>query len=158
MDREGRYLNPSERTFSLVRHLVDPKIRAEIRSLYASLSDKAAEEVSRERRELQFQHRLEKVEVERLVSEYEAGSTVAELVARYQVNRSTVGAHLRRAGVTARTNKPKLSATDIHEIIELYASGQSLLVIGKKYGVNAETVRRKLTKAGVQMRPRGRRR
>jgi hypothetical protein len=63
--------------------------------------------------------------VERLVAAYEEGNSVAQLVARFNVNRTTVLAHLDRNGVPRRQTGPKLSAKDVAQAADLYRDGIS---------------------------------
>jgi hypothetical protein len=85
--------------------------------------------------------------VERLIAAYEEGNSLAQLVARFNVNRTTVLAHLDRNSVPRRQTGPKLSAG-------LYRDGLSLAAIGQRFRVNASTVGKALRRAEVQLRPR----
>src|ERR1035441_9307695 len=58
----------------------------------------------------QVQRRLGRADVERLIAAYEEGNSLAQLVARFNVNRTTVLAHLDRNSVPRRQTGPKLSA------------------------------------------------
>jgi hypothetical protein len=88
----------------------------------------------------QVQRRLGRADVEQLIAAYEEGNPVAQLVARFNVNRTTVLAHLDRHGVPRRQTAPKLSATDIARAADLYRDGLSLAAIGQRFRVNASTV------------------
>ena len=48
---------------------------------------------------LQVQHRLSTVEIEKLVDIYQSGRTIEQLAEDFQIHRTTVMAHLRRAGI-----------------------------------------------------------
>jgi hypothetical protein len=61
----------------------------------------------------QVQRRLGRADLDRLVAAYEEGNSVAQLVARFNVNRTTVLADLDRNSVPRRQTGPKLSAEDV---------------------------------------------
>jgi len=103
----------------------------------------------------QTQHRLSKSEIEQLVIIYQSGRTITDLVDDFQVNRTTVMAHLRRAGVPRRESK--ISDTQLREVVECYLAGQTLVQVGDRFGVDGETIRRALLKAGVVRRSAGKR-
>jgi hypothetical protein len=92
--------------------------------------------------------------VERLIAAYEGGNSVAQPVARFNVNRTTVLAHLDRNSVPRRQTGPKLSAEDVARAAGLYRDGLSLAAIGQRLRVNASTVGKALRRAEVQIRPR----
>ena len=102
----------------------------------------------------QVQRRLGRADVERLIAAYEEGNSVAHLVARFNVNRTTVLAHLDRNSVPRRQTGPKLSAEDVAQAAGLYRDGLSLAAIGQRFRVNASTVGKALRRADVQIRPR----
>ena len=102
----------------------------------------------------QAQRRLGRADVERLVAAYEEGNSVAQLVARFNVNRTTVLAHLDRNSVPRRQTGPRLSAEDVAQAAGLYRDGLSLAAIGQRFRVNASTVGKALRRADVQIRPR----
>jgi hypothetical protein len=83
-----------------------------------------------------------------------AATSVAQLVARFNVNRTTVLAHLDRNSVPRRQTGPKLSAEDVAQAAGLYRDGLSLAAIGQRFRVNASTVGKALRRADVQIRPR----
>jgi len=74
----------------------------------------------------QVQRRLGRADVERLIAAYKEGNSVAQLVARFNVNRTTVLAHLDRNSVPRRQTGPKLSAEDVARAAGLYRDGLSL--------------------------------
>lgn len=161
MDHEGRYSNPPRTTtdqgLSLVRAISHGNTRHVIDQLYEAFTEPAPgvqDRAERARPERQRQHRLETDEIKLLTAAYEAGSTIADLADRFRLNKTTVRAHLRRAGVPTRLNPIKLTADDVGTVANLYARGQSLAVIGKQFGVNAETVRKALVRSGVSPRAR----
>jgi len=102
----------------------------------------------------QAQRRLGRADVEQLIAAYKEGNPVPQLVARLNVNRTTVLAHLDRNGVPRRQTGPKLSAKDVAQAADLYRDGISVAAIGHRFGVNASTVGKALRRADVQIRPR----
>src|ERR1039458_4146483 len=97
----------------------------------------------------QVQRRLGRADVEQLIAAYEEGNSVAQLVARFNVNRTTVLAHLDRNSVPRRQTAPKLSAKDVARAADLYRDELSLAAIGHRFGVNASTVGNALGAAGM---------
>ncbi len=102
----------------------------------------------------QEQRRLDPGQVRELVAVYVGGSTVPELEHRYGVHRTTVLAHLNRAGIPRRPQQRKLSDDQLREAAALYARGLSTVAVGRHFGVAAETVRKALHRGGVSVRPR----
>jgi lambda repressor-like predicted transcriptional regulator len=101
------------------------------------------------------QGRLRPDEVAQLVEQYKAGATERELSARLGIHRSTVAAHLERAGVPTRRGRG-LQPDEINDAARLYADGWSALRLSRKYGVSDHTLTAALRKAGVAISPRGR--
>jgi DNA-binding transcriptional ArsR family regulator len=97
--------------------------------------------------------RLRRNEADMLVRRYRSGTTVCELASLFKIHRTTVSAHLRRAGVKMR----RLGLTDsqVMEAAVLYVQGWSLARIGRKLAVDGETVRKALRAQGVPMRSPG---
>lgn len=62
------------------------------------------------------QRRLSQLEVKALLADYEAGERVGELARVYGVHRTTVSAHVARAGKT----RGQLTKGQIEEAIRLY--------------------------------------
>lgn len=94
---------------------------------------------------------LRPTEVDELVAGYGAGATVFELGARFDIDRRTVGQHLRSRGVD--TTPPGLHPDDVPTAIRLYQDGWSLARLSNKFGTTDMTVRARLLEAGVVMRP-----
>jgi hypothetical protein len=88
-----------------------------------------------------------------MVEAYEAGATVYQLADQFKQHRTTIGQHLREAGVDTRPSA--IADKDIGWLIELYEAGWALAKIAKRYGVSAHAVHDRLTAAGVKLRPRG---
>src|SRR6266511_2029206 len=102
----------------------------------------------RVRKPKQVQHGLRPDEVSQLVLAYQQGATQTELAARFQINVTTVVAHLQRQGVTLR--KLGLNRVQIEEAARIYADGWSLTKIGDRFGVYPQSIRYRLRQAGVQ--------
>ncbi len=96
------------------------------------------------------QRRLAADQVAELVAEYQAGADMRELAVRWQVHRTTVAGHLRRAGVELR--RQGLSEERLSEAVRLYAEGWSLQRLAERYNCDAETVRNHIRRAEVHMR------
>jgi predicted DNA-binding protein YlxM (UPF0122 family) len=79
--------------------------------------------------------------------------SVKRLAELYEIHRTTVLDHLKRAGVPTRPNRRKLTDEQVKEAARLYQGGLSLKAVGQRFGVDAQTVRKKLKKAGVTIRP-----
>jgi DNA-directed RNA polymerase specialized sigma24 family protein len=102
-------------------------------------------------------HKLTPDEVTTLVERYEAGATVYELAGEFEINRVTVGKHLRRRGVRLRLDG--LDEQQVEQALALYVGGWSLARVAEHLGVVANTVRAALLTRGVVMRDtQGRRR
>lgn len=72
----------------------------------------------------QTQRRLSPQQVERLVAEYQAGADMKELAARWELHRTTVATHMRRAGVALR--RQGVPGDRLDEAVRLYGDGWSL--------------------------------
>ena len=107
-------------------------------------------------RSRQRQRRLRDRRIKILVDKYLVGASVDTLAERFQVNRTTVLAHLRRAGVPRQL--PKIGEERLPEVIERYARGESLVQVARHFEVDSETVRKALLRAGVERREKGRKR
>lgn len=130
-------------------------------SKHASLFRRLAEELpallrrrpkrSKPRKSRQVQRRLAPEQVDRLVSQYEAGDDMTELATRWQLHRTTVAGHLRRAGVALR--RQGIPPERLGEAVHLYGEGWSLQRLAERYHCDDETVRQALTRTGLSMRP-----
>ncbi len=96
------------------------------------------------------QRRLTSAQVVELVAEYQAGADMRQLAQRWDVHRTTVAGHLRRAGVDLR--RQGLSEEQRREAGRMYCEGWSLQRLAERYGCDAETVRAYLKRSGVRMR------
>jgi lambda repressor-like predicted transcriptional regulator len=100
-------------------------------------------------RQRQTQRRLTAEQTQQVTDEYEAGASMKELAARWDLHRTTVAAQLRQAGVQLRR---QASDTLLDEAIRLYNDGWSCRRLAERYGCDAETVRQTLKQAGVRLR------
>lgn len=100
------------------------------------------------------QRRLNEVEIDQLVCEYQTGRTLADLAAELGIHHRTVAAHLEARGVPRRVNRRKMTDDDLSEAARRYREGDSLAKVALSFDVDAATVRRELHRAGVAIRPR----
>jgi DNA-directed RNA polymerase specialized sigma24 family protein len=98
----------------------------------------------------QAQRRLLAEQVGQLVREYEAGDDMTVLAARWELHRTAVAGHLRRAGGALR--RQGAPAERLAEAVRLYGEGWSCQRLAERYGCDDETVRQALKRAGVRMR------
>lgn len=85
---------------------------------------------------------------------YQAGSTIRELAARFNVNRTTVLAHVERAAIPRHSDHGKWDEAMLAEAESLYEQGHSLATIGEHFRVHATTVGTRLRRNGIPLRPR----
>lgn len=88
--------------------------------------------------------KLNEVQIDLLVKEYQDGKTVYELAARFGVSRGTVTKHVTSRGVKMRMQG--LDPSDLPEVQRLRGEGLSFEKIGRRLGVCAGTVQRLLAK------------
>lgn len=81
------------------------------------------------------------------------GELLDQLVARFQLDPTTIEKHVRAAGLPKRCHW--IGPRQLEHAIELYREGRSAKFIASELGVGAMAVRRSLTTAGVQLRRRG---
>lgn len=93
--------------------------------------------------------------MDKLIEAYEAGAPCQELAERFEINESTVFAHLKRRSVDRRPFR-KLRGDSLQRAKELYGSGQSLRSVASELGMSPETVRSGLVSGGVSIRRSGR--
>ena len=98
----------------------------------------------------QKQRRLTKPQQAELVERYRSGDLMTELAKKFEIDRRTVSAILKRHEVPTRPQG--LSAEQLQDAVLMYAQGNSLAVIGAKLGVDTRTVEHRLQGQGVQMR------
>ena len=144
----------------LMQVLADPKLLTDIeriRELSASsdpdpsLLDSTPHPRSRKPR------RLTATEIDDMVTKYESGATVPDLVEQFGIHRTTVLGHLKRRSVETRVKCRAMTDEQVAQAVEHYQAGDSLATVGNRFGVVAETVRKELIKAGVNIRSNARR-
>ncbi|MGI8614813.1 MAG: hypothetical protein ACR2KL_12855 [Nocardioidaceae bacterium] len=89
-------------------------------------------------------------QVAELVAEYQVGANMHELAIRWQIHRTTVAGHLRRASVKLR--RQGLSEEQLDEAVRLYGVGWSCQRLAERFSCDDETVRQRLKAAGVRLR------
>ncbi|RSM35572.1 helix-turn-helix domain containing protein [Amycolatopsis balhimycina DSM 5908] len=94
--------------------------------------------------------RLDNDQTQQLIAAYQAGSTVYQLAAQFDIERRTVSAILHRHNVPMR--RRGLTDNQIDDAERLYQQGWSLARIGNRMDVTADTVRARLLERGVAMR------
>lgn len=77
---------------------------------------------------------------------------VCELAKVYGIHRTTVSAHVARAGKT----RPVMTEAQIDEAVRIYGLGWTLPGVGRRLGAADKTVRRVLVERAVTIRPGGR--
>ena len=137
MDLTARFLNPGERP-------LDPWKE----------SGSATPPAPKLGHPIQRQVRLNPEHIVQLILQYEAGRSVRQLTAEFDINRDTVLEHLKRAGVWRRPHVRKMTDAQVAQAAQLYATGISLLDVALHFDVNASTIRNEFTRAGVPVRPR----
>jgi transposase-like protein len=85
-----------------------------------------------------------------LLDDYRSGATVADLVAVFEIHRTTALSHLARHGVNRRVNALKLTDEQAARAVEMYYLGQSLAKVALHFGVNAATISRELRAAPAE--------
>lgn len=100
----------------------------------------------------QYHKRLTDSEVDQLIVAYREGSTILELVARFDCDRKTVMRFLKLHCVETRYRL--LNEAQIDEAVELYSHGASLAKLGKRFGVDPKTVKARLVERNVGLRVR----
>ena len=92
------------------------------------------------------QRRLDGPEIDRLVTGYQRGQSLADLATEFRLHRRTVAAHLEARGVPRRVNQPKMTQVDIHDAARRHQAGESLAAIARSLEVDPSTVRRALNR------------
>ena len=88
-----------------------------------------------------------------VIERYLAGETANALASTYDVNRATVFATLRRAGIKSRYRI--LTDDDVAAATEMYENGQSLASIAKQFDVSDGTLLHAFRRLGVPTRAQG---
>ena len=89
-------------------------------------------------------------EVDRLVADYHAGTTVQGLAKKYGIHRATVSAHLSRRNTPRRHHG--LDVNEEAEAVVLYREGFSLRAIARRMGVDRRLVRLAIVDAKIEVR------
>jgi len=100
------------------------------------------------------QRRLSQPEIEQLTQLYRDGDSIDRLSDRYKVHRTTVMAHLERAGIARRRVVRKMTDRSVALAAAHYEQGASLAVVASAFGVHDRTLAREFRRAGVSIRPR----
>jgi hypothetical protein len=90
---------------------------------------------------------LKPTRVDALVAAYQSGRTMKELAAEFGINRRTVPAHLRRAGVPIR--RGGLDHDQVAEAASLDEAGWSSGRLAERFDVSADSVLKSLLKPDV---------
>lgn len=93
---------------------------------------------------------LDADQVQELIGGYTAGATTDELGNRFDIDRRTVSAILRRHDIQVR--RRGLSPSQVDDAIHLYSLGWSLARVGEHLKVDPTTVLTKLRERGVPTR------
>jgi len=88
--------------------------------------------------------------VDELVRQYLSGADMHELAELWDLHRTTVAGHLRRANVPLR--RQGLSDEQLAEAIRLYGEGWSCQRMAERFGCATETIRQCLKAADVVLR------
>lgn len=97
-----------------------------------------------------YRYRLDDIQAQQLIANYQAGSTVYQLADQFDIERRTVSAILHRHDVPMR--RSGLTDNQAEDAERLYQQGWSLARIGDRMNVTADTVRKRLLERGVTMR------
>jgi DNA-binding MarR family transcriptional regulator len=102
--------------------------------------------VEPEEQPVQQLRRLSVDEISDLVAGYRDGQTVFQLGSRFGINRKTVGAILKRQGVSTSKGVPQ---EDWPELSRLRAEGWKLRALAERFSVEADTVSRTLRRCAT---------
>lgn len=105
----------------------------------------------------QRQIRLTNSQITDLIDHYNSGVSVVLLAKKYGVHKSTVSAHLHRAGVEIRGSQRSLTSCQVTEAASLYSRGSTLAELAARFNVSSSTIRASLARAEVPIRAPGRR-
>jgi lambda repressor-like predicted transcriptional regulator len=97
----------------------------------------------------QTQRRLTPEQVEQLIAGYQGGDDMTVLATRWDLHRTTVAAHLTRAGVELR--RQGVPPERIDEASRLYGEGWSLQRLAERFHCDDKTVRQALQRPGVRL-------
>ena len=100
------------------------------------------------------QRRLSPTNIDDLVEAYQAGASISHLAVEFDVDRTTVAAHLDRHGVPRHSEQTAWDDEILRQAAELYTTGLSLADVAHHLGIDAQTVANRFRRAGVAVRPR----
>ena len=114
--------------------------------------DIAANSVTQRKLPTQRQTRLTASQVSELIELYSSGVSVVRLADKFQIHKTTVSAHLHRAGVSVRGSQRSLTDAQVASAAQLYADGATLAELGERFSVSPSTMRDSLGRVGVAIR------
>lgn len=92
--------------------------------------------------------RLSEADIDVLMTEYRAGSSVYDLAARHHIDRGVIAQHLKARGISFR---PNVQPAEVKRALELHAQGHSPNKIGELLGRDPKTIRSLLCRNGPQV-------
>jgi DNA-binding CsgD family transcriptional regulator len=95
---------------------------------------------------------MEPAEIDDLARAYNAGTSIKDLAVQFEINRSTVLAHL--ADRVIRRRHPALNPEQKAEVCRLYEEGLSSTEVGLIYDVSPDTILRAAREMGIKVRNR----
>ena len=98
------------------------------------------------------QRRLTRLDVDRIVADYETGLTVDQTAAKNEIHRTTAMHWLKKRGVKTRRNVRKLTDIQVVTAGRRYVLGESIPSIAEELEVDPETLRREFRSFGIQIR------
>ncbi|MBN9156901.1 hypothetical protein [Microbacterium sp.] len=101
----------------------------------------------------QLQNHLPKAEKERVAEAYRSGAPVKQIMAEFNIARTTVDRIARQHNIATR-KVPALTDPQTEQAIRLYKAGDSLATVAKRIESSPNTVRAALLRLGVGLRPR----
>ena len=158
MDLWGRLSNPPEAIETVAAQGSEPIGEPRERTENARIGPpKDPSETPREekgRLSNPTQRRLSPTDVDDLVNEYRAGTTITQLALQYGVHRTTVAAHLDHHHIPRHHERTTWDDDTLREAAAQYATGLSLADVAAGYGIDAQTVANRFRRAGIPIRPR----
>jgi len=91
-----------------------------------------------------------------IVNSYKAGATIAEIMERTGIARSTIRDVLVGAGVRLRKAARRNDVRLERDVINLYKRGTGTKMVAELCGISRERVRRILARNNIETRPAGR--
>ena len=100
------------------------------------------------------QRRLSAADISDLCHLCSDGRSIDSLARQYEVNRTTIIAHLDQAGIERRRVARKMTDDSVATAATRYGRGASLAVVAREFDIHARTLAREFHQAGVSIRPR----